>query len=156
MDLTRLSPPAHITINISATNREDAIRQTMQPLIDLEIISDADSYNERVLKREAQITTVIGNGVAVPHARTVHSSRLGLAIGILENPIQFSDDPEDEPVQVLFLIAIPSFAPVSHMSLLKHLASFVRYPKKVAKLISSKTPAAASKYLCSYKARAKK
>ena len=156
MDLTRLSPPAHFTVNLSATNREDAIRQTMQPLIDLGIVSDADSYLERVLKREDQITTVIGNGVAVPHARSTHASRLGLAIGILDEPMQFSDDPEDEPVQVLFLIAIPSFAPVSHMSLLQHLASFVRYPKMVAKLITSKTPAAASKYLISYKARAKK
>ena len=156
MDLTRLIPAAHCVLHIKATTRDEIIRETMQPLIDSGIVSDAVGSMERLIERENQITTVIGNGVAVPHARTTHASRLGLVLGILDEPVNFSDDPDAEPVQVIFLIAIPSFAPVSHMPLLQHLASFVRYPRKVNKLISSKTQAAASKYLCSYKARARK
>ena len=155
MDLTRLLPATHCTLNISSDNYEDAIRQTMQALVDTGIVTDANTFLGRVLKREAQISTVIGNGVAVPHARSRDITRLGLAVGILDEPIKFHEDDESE-VSVIFLIAIPSFAPVAHMPLLQHIASFVRYPKKVAKLETSKTPAAAAKYLISYKARAKK
>lgn len=154
MDLTRLVPAGHCVLEVDTSCYKEAIRTTMQPLVDSGIVTDAETFNNRVLKREAQITTVIGNGVAVPHARSRDVTRLGLAIGILKEPIKFND--EGDEVSLIFLISIPSFAPVAHMPLLQHLASFVRYPKKIDKLLLSKTPAAAAKYLCSYKARAKK
>lgn len=154
MDLTRLLPAGHCVINLSTTCYKEAIRETMQPLVDSGIVTDAETFNNRVLKREAQITTAIGGGVAVPHARSRDVTRLGLAVGVLDEPIKFNE--EGDEVSIIFLISIPSFAPVAHMPLLQHLASFVRYPKKVEKLLGSKTPAAAAKYLCSYKARAKK
>ena len=154
MDLTRLVPAGHCVLDLDTDCYKEAIRTTMQPLVDSGIVTDAETFNNRVLKREGQITTVIGNGVAVPHARSRDVTRLGLAVGILKEPIKFND--EGDEVSLIFLISIPSFAPVAHMPLLQHLASFVRYPKKIDKLLASKTPAAAAKYLCSYKARAKK
>ena len=154
MDLTRLVPAGHCVLDLDTDCYKEAIRTTMQPLVDSGIVTDAETFNNRVLKRENQITTVIGNGVAVPHARSRDVTRLGLAVGILREPIKFND--EGDEVSLIFLISIPSFAPVAHMPLLQHLASFVRYPKKIDKLLASKTPAAAAKYLCSYKARAKK
>ena len=77
-------------------------------------MTDAETFNNRVLKREGQITTVIGNGVAVPHARSRDVTRPGLA-GILKEPIKFNEDGDE--VSLIFLISIPSFAPVAHMPL---------------------------------------
>lgn len=155
MDISRLLPAQHTIINLECTTRKEAVAQLIKPLVDTGIITDEDEFAADVESRELQVTTVIGNGVAIPHARTKVAGRLGLAVGLMKDgsAFQFSDDPEVEPVSLIFLIAIPSFAPASHLPLLQHLAKFVRYEKKVAKLLKSKTPAAASKYLISFKTK---
>ena len=155
MDISRLLPASHTIVNLECSSRQDAVAQLIKPLVDTGIIQDQDEFADNVEAREQQITTVIGNGVAIPHARTKVANRLGLSVGLLPEgkTVQFSDDPEVEPVNIIFLIAIPSFAPASHLPLLQHLAKFVRYDKKLAKLLKSKTPAAASKYLISFNAK---
>ena len=155
MDLTRLLPASHTIINLNPTSRHDALQQLTQPLVDTGIISDADIFCQDLEIREMQITTVIGNSVAIPHARTKVASRLGLSVGLLQDgkTFKFSDEDDVEEVSLLFLIAIPSFAPTSHITLIQHLAKFVRYEKKIAKLMKAKTPAAAAKYLHSFKSR---
>ncbi len=155
MDITRLLPVSHVIVDLSAKTRSEAIQQLIQPLVDTGIVSDADEFAQDVERRELQVTTVIGNGVALPHARTRVADRLGLAVGILPEGelLKFSDDPTVEPVSLIFLIAVPAFAPASHLPLLQHLAKFVRYDKKVAKLLKSKTPAAAAKYLISFNSK---
>lgn len=155
MDISRLLPPSHTLVNLKCKSRKEAIQQLIQPLVDTGIVSDGEEFANEVEQREQQITTVIGNGVAIPHARTKVANRLGLVVGLMDegDSFQFSDDPEVEPVNLMFLIAIPSFAPASHLPLLQHLAKFVRYERKVAKLLRSKTPAAASKYLISFKSK---
>ena len=155
MDLTRLLPAEHCLVNISPASREDAYKQLMQPLIDSGIINDSDQFLANLEDREQQITTVVGNGVAIPHARTVSSTRLGLSVGFIPEgkTFKFSDEEGIEEVNLIFMIAIPSFAPASHLPLLQHIAKFIRYDKKVAKLMKSKTPAATAKYLHSFKTK---
>ena len=155
MDLTRLLPANHTIVHMEPTSREDAITQLAQPLADTGIITDIEEFCKDIEIREQQITTVIGNGVAIPHARTKSATRLGLSVGLMKdgNTFKYSDEEDIEEVNVLFMIAIPSFAPASHLPLLQHLAKFVRYEKKVAKLLKSRTPAAATKYLHSFKSR---
>ncbi|MCM8535416.1 MAG: PTS sugar transporter subunit IIA [Lentisphaeraceae bacterium] len=155
MDLTRLLPASHCVVNMTATTRAEALEQLMQPLVDTGIITDADEFTNDLERREQQITTVVGNGVAIPHARTQSATRLGLSVGFLPEGTQlkFSDEEEVEEVNLLFMIAIPSFAPASHLPLLQHIAKFIRYEKKVAKLMRSKTPAATAKYLHSFKTK---
>jgi mannitol/fructose-specific phosphotransferase system IIA component (Ntr-type) len=155
MDLTRLLPAAHCIVNLTAKTRQEALKELMVTFIDTGIITDADEFFKDLEQREEQITTVVGNGVAIPHARTQSAGRLGLAVGFWENEgsISYSDDPSTEKVNILFMICIPSFAPASHLPLLQHIAKFIRNEKKVAKLLNSKTPAAAAKYLHSFKSK---
>lgn len=155
MDLTRLLPANHCLVNITPSSREDAYKQLMQPLVDTGIIKDPAQFLTNLEDREQQITTVVGNGVAIPHARTVSATRLGLSVGFLPEgkSFKFSDEDGIEEVNLMFLIAIPSFAPASHLPLLQHIAKFIRYDKKVAKLMKSKTPAATAKYLHSFKTK---
>lgn len=155
MDISRLLPATHAIVNLDSSTRQEALSLLVKPLVYTGIITDEDEFATDLEEREQQITTVIGNGVAIPHARTKVASRLGLTVGIMGEgqSLKFCDDPEVEPVNLIFLIAIPSFAPASHLPLLQHIAKFVRYEKKVAKLLKSKTPAAAAKYLISFNAK---
>lgn len=152
---TRIKPfltADRVILGFAADSRDDVLRQLAQPLADAGILDDIDRFVEDLTRREAQMTTVMDNGVALPHARSHAVRRLGLAVGISgAGGIRFSDDPEAAPAQLFFCIAIPSFAPTCHMPLLQSLARFSREPKRVSKLLSSKTQAVAARYLGSYK-----
>ena len=54
MDLTRLLPGGHCVLDIDTNCYQDAIRTTMQPLVDSGIVTDAETFNNRVLKKKAK------------------------------------------------------------------------------------------------------
>ena len=155
MDLSKLLPVKHCLVKLESNSRQSALEQLMQPLIDSGIVSNKKEFLKDLEDREAQIPTVIGNSVAIPHARTKVANRLGLSIGIFSDghELNYSDNSEIEPVRLLFMIAIPAFAPASHLPLLQHISKFVRHEKKLIKLLKCKTPAAAAKYILSFKSK---
>ena len=59
-----------ILLNLQATTKEDAIAELAEVVRDAEEINDFDEYLSDVRKREGVQTTGIGNGVALPHARS--------------------------------------------------------------------------------------
>ena len=67
-----------------------------------------------------------------------------------ENGIHFNPN-SDVCSRLFFCIAVPAFLPTAHINMLQALAKFARDPKRVEKILSSKTPAVASRYLASYK-----
>jgi hypothetical protein len=61
-------------------------------------------------------------------------------------------NPESDTLSRLFFcIAVPSFAPTAHIGMLQTLAKFARDPKRVEKLLASKQPGIANRYLGSFK-----
>ncbi|MDN6707381.1 fructose-specific PTS transporter subunit EIIC [Corynebacterium glyciniphilum] len=76
---------------------------------------------EAALAREAQSTTAVGNGVAIPHARSAAVSVPTLAFGRLQTPVEW-DAPDSEAVDLVFLIAVPDDAGKQHLKVLAKLA----------------------------------
>ena len=76
---------------------------------------------EAALARETQSTTAVGNGVAIPHARSAAVSVPTLAFGRLRTPVEW-DAPDSEPVDLVFLIAVPDDAGKQHLKVLAKLA----------------------------------
>jgi PTS system fructose-specific IIC component len=82
---------------------------------------DAGPVVKAALAREEQSTTAVGNGVAIPHAR--HASVLVPTLAFLrpDTPVEW-DAPDDEPVDLVFLIAVPEDAGKQHLKILAKLA----------------------------------
>ncbi len=74
-----------------------------------------------VRKREAQFTTALGDGIAMPHARSRHVSELTLCVARLSTPIPF-DAADGRPVEIVFLVASPADAPGAHIEALRSLS----------------------------------
>ena len=87
--------------------------------------------------REDQVTTVMENGVAFPHTRSETVKRLCVVVGTSEEGLQFGPESKSN---LFILIGVPSFAPTAHIPILQILANYARDPKRVERLISSKTP----------------
>lgn len=82
---------------------------------------DVTKYIEDVKKREAISTTGIGDGVAIPHAKSSWVNIPTVIVGKSEKGIEW-ESLDDEPVKMVFLIAVPDGEGNEHLRILQILA----------------------------------
>jgi mannitol/fructose-specific phosphotransferase system IIA component (Ntr-type) len=70
-----------------------------------------------VLSRETACSTGIGEGIAIPHARSTHVAAPLLAVGRAASPIDFHAS-DGLPVTLVFLLAVPTAEPSFHLKTL--------------------------------------
>jgi PTS system nitrogen regulatory IIA component len=94
---------------------------------------DADNVCAEILKREELGSTAVGGGVAIPHARVQHlASPFGM-LARLRKPIDF-DAIDGQPVDLVFLLLLPTAAPAEQLSALATVARRLRDPLAVREL----------------------
>jgi len=86
-----------------------------------------------VRKREAQFTTALGDGIALPHSRSAHVDRLQLSAIRLTAPVAF-DAADGNPVSLAFLVASPSNAPGVHLEALREFSQLFNNHELMAAL----------------------
>jgi mannitol/fructose-specific phosphotransferase system IIA component (Ntr-type) len=150
MNLKSFLAADRIIIGLTADSPREALEKLVAPLIKNDIVTDEAQFLDDLVAREAQITTVMDNSVALPHARSHAVRRLGLSVGLAPDGIRFNPE-SDTLSRLFFCIAVPSFAPTAHIGMLQTLAKFARDPKRVEKLLASKQPGIANRYLGSFK-----
>lgn len=82
---------------------------------------DVDKYVEDVKARESLSTTGIGDGVAIPHAKSKWVSTPTVIVGKSKNGIEW-ESLDDEKVTMAFLIAVPEGEGNEHLKILQILA----------------------------------
>lgn len=140
-----------VVFGLRPGTREEIIRQLAEPLIQKKLVSDPDQFINDVLKREDQISTVMENQTAFPHARSSAVSRLTLSVGMVLDPAGIQFGPEGTaPTRTFFLVAVPAYAPTAHLPLLQQLASFAHDPQRIEKFIRQKSAGLAARMLCAF------
>ena len=79
MRITDLLKPCSIELHGNAQSKEEVIRQMVTLMVKGGNIRDEETYREGVFNREEEGTTGIGEGIAIPHAKTDAVSAPGLA-----------------------------------------------------------------------------
>lgn len=88
-----------------------------------------------VLNREAQASTAMENGIAIPHAKIVGLKRSVVVIGISRLPIDFGGD---EGSRVFFLVLAPEENPTEHIQILSSIAKVCSSPVYARMLANAK------------------
>lgn len=124
MNLTTLSHPRAVCLHARFTDRDDAIRQLAQRLAELEKITDADAYLAEVFQRESLGPTALGEGLAVPHGKSAAVKEAAFAVATLSEPLAWEGVDGPEPVELIFLLAIPpAEAGSTHIQILTELTT---------------------------------
>ncbi|NOY80381.1 MAG: PTS sugar transporter subunit IIA [Kiritimatiellaeota bacterium] len=153
IDLKTLLPRHHVLLQVASATRADIFRELATPLDADGIVTDLDRFVFDLEQRERQITTQVEQGIAFPHARSAVARSLGLTVGIASEPgLVFSET--REPVRLLFLIAVPAFAPTAHLPLLQRLAAFAHDPTRTQRLLACRTPGQIASTLARFKFKA--
>jgi PTS system nitrogen regulatory IIA component len=136
--LTELLTPDRVLVPLSARDKSGVIAELTRHLID----QSGGSYPEvlgAVEEREAVLSTGIGFGVAIPHARSSAVSQLTLVCGVSPEPVPF-DSIDGEPVRLFFLIVGPESSAGQHVKVLSRIARLVRHENLRDRLCDAKTP----------------
>lgn len=151
MELKDLLPRDHVLLHLCADGRRELFCALARPLAATGIIADLDTFVDDLERREQQITTQVESSIALPHSRSRVVRRLGLTVGLADAPGLIYSESSDEPVRLIFLIAVPSFAPTAHLPLLQRLANFAHDRQRVDKLLICTSEAQVVGALARYK-----
>lgn len=89
MKITELLDINSIDLNPQISNKEEAIDHLVNLLDQSGKLNDKEIYKESVLNREAQSTTGIGDGVAIPHGQSEGVKTAGLSAMVVKEGLDF-------------------------------------------------------------------
>ncbi len=124
MRIRDLLDPQSVCLNAAPVSKEAAITTLADFMAKSGCISDVDSYREAVFERERKSSTGLGEGIAIPHAKSDAVTRPGLASMVVPHGVDF-DSIDGEPVHLLFMIASPLQASDSHLDVLARLSTLL-------------------------------
>lgn len=130
-----------ILTSLAATTRDEAIRELARavPADVLPAGIDAEALAQLVFAREEEISTDLGNGIALPHARCEGLSAPVAVIGRSHEGIAFSEGTKGD-VRLFFLIVTPADRPEAHLAMLSQVARLVGDEAKREALLAATTP----------------
>lgn len=109
----------YMDLNLQTSEKIEIIKH-LASLIDERLIN-VDKYVEDVKARESLSTTGIGDGVAIPHAKSSWVKEPTVVVGKSSSGIEW-ESLDDEPVNLVFLIAVPEDGGNEHLKILQVLA----------------------------------
>ena len=102
-------------------------------------VKDLDDFKTAIFEREAIMSTGIGLGVAVPHAKRKGIDEFFITVGVLQKPVDWQAI-DDEPVSIVFLIGGPDNRQKDYLKILSKLVLFTKNPTRRKALARAKTP----------------
>jgi PTS system nitrogen regulatory IIA component len=138
MLLTELLTPDRIVVPLAATDKHGVLAELTRHLVN----RSGGSFDEvlaAVLEREAVLSTGVGFGVAIPHARCAGVQELTVASGSAGAGVAY-DGIDGEPVRLFFMIVGPEEPAGLHVKLLSRIARLVRSEAVRRELIEARTP----------------
>lgn len=129
-----------IDLNMKAADKKEAITYLAGKLKNAGYIADVESYVEDIYLRESQGQTGIGNYVAIPHGKSDSVTQVGIAIGKMENEIEW-ETLDGNGVKLIFLFAVgnDNENAKTHLRLLAEVARTLGNDEAVQGLLSAKT-----------------
>ena len=134
MDLGDLISREGVIASLSAKSKKQALQELA---VSASPITGVDSREifDTLLQRERLGSTGVGHGIAIPHGKLASLTGISSLFARLEQPIEF-DAPDDEPVDLIFLLLAPEHAGADHLKALARISRLLREPATIEKLRS--------------------
>lgn len=140
MEIQEILDPKVIKVGINKTDKSSVLLELSNTLKDAGYIDNTEVFLEDIYKREAIGVTGIGNYIAIPHGKSSVVKKVGVAIGILENEIEWETiDDNGVKVVILFSVGDDPNGATTHLKLLSKVAQRLGNDKVVSSLIESKS-----------------
>ncbi|UMR37353.1 fructose-specific PTS transporter subunit EIIC [Paenibacillus polymyxa] len=139
MRITDLMIKETMIMDLQATTKDGAIEELITSLEASGRINDRALFKEMIYKREAESSTGIGGGIAMPHAKTKAVNEATVVFAKSSKGVEF-ESLDGEPAKVFFMIAAPEGAANTHLRTLAALSRLLIDTDFIDKLMNTQTP----------------
>ena len=127
MKIVDLLKRESVELNGKVTSKPEAIEKMVELMAAGGNLADVEAYKKGVFAREEESTTGIGEGIAIPHAKTSAVKAPGLAAMVVKDGVDY-DSLDGEPAKLIFLIAAPNTEDNVHLEVLSRLSMLLMDP----------------------------
>ncbi|MFL8938862.1 fructose-specific PTS transporter subunit EIIC [Rossellomorea oryzaecorticis] len=124
MRITELLRKETIALNLKASSKGTVIDELVSVLDKSGKLQDAEEFKKAILNRESQSTTGIGEGIAIPHAKTSAVKSPAIAFGKSADGVDY-ESLDGAPAHLFFMIAATEGANQTHLEALSRLSSML-------------------------------
>ncbi|TFD92903.1 PTS fructose transporter subunit IIABC [Jeotgalibacillus sp. R-1-5s-1] len=139
MKITDLLTKQTIQLSLASTEKQGTIDEMVDLLDRAGKLNDAKAYREAIQAREDQTTTGIGEGVAIPHAKTKAVKEPAIAFGRSVSGLDY-ESLDGQPAHLVFMIAATEGANDTHLQALSRLSVLLLKEEVKQGLLDAKTP----------------
>lgn len=127
-----------INLNLKGQTKQEIIDEMVEILYQGGKLNDKEEYKKAILAREAQSSTGLEEGIAIPHAKTSAVKIPSIAFGLSKNGVDY-ESLDGEPSKLFFMIAAPANASDTHIEILSKLTTMLLDDEIREKLLEVKT-----------------
>ncbi|HFJ9453175.1 PTS fructose transporter subunit IIC [Bacillus cereus] len=124
MKITELLKRDTVIMNLTASNKKAVIDELVEKLNGANRLNSKAEFKEAILKRESQSTTGIGEGIAIPHAKTKAVKQPAICFGRSVSGINY-ESLDGQPAHLFFMIAASEGADNTHLETLSRLSTLL-------------------------------
>lgn len=117
--------PTAVVIDLAATSKKGVLNELVAPLARAGKVKDSNTTVDVLLEREKLGSTGIGQGIAIPHAKTDQAKEVAVSFGLSRRGIPF-DSLDGEPVYIFFLLVAPPDAAGIHLKTLARISRLLK------------------------------
>ena len=125
MKISEILDKGAVSLELKASTKDDALKELVKILGTSEAITDQKSIVKALVERENLGSTGIGQGIAIPHAKTDKVKRLVAVLGISKSGVNF-DALDGESVHIFFLLVAPKDTAGPHLKALAQISRLLR------------------------------
>jgi mannitol/fructose-specific phosphotransferase system IIA component (Ntr-type) len=130
--------PDRVLVPLNARDKQGIIAELADRLVS-RVGGDRETVLRAIEERESVLSTGVGFGVAIPHARSSAVRELAIVGGVSAEPVPY-DSIDGEPVRLFFLIVGPESSAGLHVKILSRIARLVRRDGVRRHLVEARTP----------------
>lgn len=111
-------------LDLQATTKEAAIDEMINSLVDNGVVADFDVFKAGIMAREAQTSTGLGDGIAMPHSKNAAVKEATVLFAKSNNGVDY-ESLDGQPTDLFFMIAAPEGANDTHLAALAELSKYL-------------------------------
>lgn len=138
-EINQLLSPEHIRIGLPGTEKEEVINALVDVLEGHEAINSVEAVRTAIFEREEMMSTGVGKGLGLPHAKTPAATETVAAFATTERAVDFGAI-DDEPIRLLLLLVGPEDHKSQHIKILGRISRLVSRDSLRERLVTAETP----------------
>jgi PTS system nitrogen regulatory IIA component len=130
-----------LVIFLNTTTRDGTLHQMVHHIYQAGKLENEATFYQAIIDREKIVSTGIGMGVAIPHAKLPSYDQFFIAIGVLQKPVDWIAL-DGAPVRLIFMIGGPDDRQTEYLQILSGLTQAIKDEERRKKLLTFQQPSA--------------